>query len=103
MKQLRNNWKSEEGYVIVFVDTKSNTKVFLSDVEDIDEFCYQKDVKLLGTLDISKAKLYDNVEEAKNDVYKLRYYHRQFLKIPIQICHISNNKILKNFKRIKGE
>lgn len=68
-------------YLIFFIHAQSNNIIFLSEDADIDAICYASDPILSGTINPMLAKKYIDIEEAKKDIYKLRYHHREFLKV----------------------
>lgn len=71
----------EKVYLIFFIHTQSRSVVFLEEKANIDAICYDKNPKLPGTLNPILAKQYKTVSEAKDDIFKLRYHHREFLKV----------------------
>ena len=79
----------KDAYIIFFIDTKSNKLIFLADSADIDAICYDSNPTLAGTVDYRLAKRYNNITEAKSDIYKLRYHHREFLKVIVGIKKIN--------------
>ena len=81
----------EEEYIIFFVNPINKELMFLGYMADIDSLCYHSNLILPGTTNYRAAKRYKTVEEAKDDIYKLRYHHREFLKITLGI-----KKVLKS-------
>lgn len=71
-------------YIICFLQPRTKNIIYLAYSADIDSICYNSNSILPGTSNYLLAKRYNNVEQAKDDVYKLRYFHREFLK-PIAI------------------
>jgi hypothetical protein len=82
-----------EECVIFFINPKSNQMIFLASTANIDDICYSTTPTLPGTVDYFGAKRYKNIEEAKSDIYKLRYHHREFLKIKLGIKRISKEEL----------
>lgn len=76
-----NSIKLEEQFVIFFIHPKTAQIIFLAYPADIESICYSDNPKLPGTLNYKLAKLYDTLNAAKNDIYKLRYHHRMFLYV----------------------
>ena len=74
---LQNNNK----YCIAFISLEAKKLVFLAYNADISKICYMNPPYIPGTNNILKAKLYDSVDEAKTDIYRLRYYHRDFISL----------------------
>lgn len=68
-------------YLIFFIHKQSKTIVLLAEEANIESICYNDNPTLPGTIFPAKAKKYKSIEEAKKDIYKLRYHHREFLKI----------------------
>lgn len=79
----------ESVYVIFFIHTQSKSIIFLAYTADIDAICYSSNPSLPGSVNYELAKRYKSIEEAKNDIYKLRYHHREFLKVMTGIKEIS--------------
>ena len=50
--------------------------------------CYDERPKIPGTTDFRLAKKYYTDEDARNDIYKLAYHHREFLNLIIGIDRI---------------
>ena len=73
--------KYDQGYVVGFIHPRSEQVIFLASIADVSQICYAKEPQLPGTLNIKQAKVYQNLDAAKNDIYLLRYHHRQFLNI----------------------
>lgn len=69
------------GFIVGFIHPFTKEIIFLANCADISAICYSDDPKLPGTKNVKLAKFYANLEKAKNDIYLLRYHHRQFLKI----------------------
>lgn len=69
------------GFVVAFIHPLTNQPIFLADSANISEICYSQCPKLPGTSNIKYAKIYQDLESAKSDIYLLRYHHRNFLKI----------------------
>lgn len=82
----------EEEYIIFFISPNKQT-MFLAYSADINSICYNNSLILPGTLDYQLAKRYKTLEEAKEDIYKLRYYHREFLKVAVGIKSIFKNNL----------
>lgn len=80
----------EEEYIIFFISPNKQI-MFLAYLADVNAICYNLELTLPGTLDYQLAKRYKTLEAAKDDIYKLRYYRREFLKVTTGI-----KKILKN-------
>lgn len=76
-------------YLIFFIHKQDKTVVLLAEEANIERICYNDNPTLPGTLSPTKAKKYKSIEEAKNDIYKLRYHHREFLKVMTGIKEIS--------------
>ena len=91
MKEKVEICPSEEDvfYVIFFIHAQSKNIIFLDASADIESICYASNPTLAGTINYELAKRYNSIEEAKNDIYKLRYHHREFLKIATGIKSIS--------------
>lgn len=68
-------------YTIAFFHPKTGKPVFLATTADINKICYEKYPQIPGTFDIAKAKIYKDLDEAKNVIFKLRYHHREFLAV----------------------
>lgn len=81
-------------YTVVFA-SKDNQKIFLANNADITKICYTKSPKLPATLNLNEAKRYSTPDEAKADVYKLRYHHRSFINIPTAVIKIGAYDNLK--------
>lgn len=79
---------TKEVFIIFFIHEESKSIIFLAYNADIDSICYNDTPKLPGTTNIKLAKRYETLDEASNDVYKLRYHHRDFLKTTVGIKRI---------------
>lgn len=90
------NQKSDCKYLLAFITPDFKNHIFLAHNADIKSICYSDNPKLTGTTRIEYAKLYDDAEEAKKDIYMLRYYHRCFLNIKNAIVAIDIKKINRN-------
>lgn len=89
------NKVKENGYVylIFFIHKQDKTVVLLAEEANIERICYNDNPTLPGTLSPTKAKKYKSIEEAKKDIYKLRYHHREFLKIVTGIKRMSKEDL----------
>lgn len=77
-------------YLIWFEYPKTKELIYLASNADIIKIAYMQDPILPCTKDINEAKIYNSIEDAKNDIYKLRYYHRKFLYVKTGIKTIFN-------------
>lgn len=80
-----------EKYTLGFIPPYSTDIVYLASGFDIDSICYQNPPVIPGTIDQTKAALYDTVDKIKSDIYKLRYYHREFLTVACVITKIDTD------------
>lgn len=80
-------------YLIFFIHKQDKTVVLLAEDADIESICYNDNPTLPGTIFPAKAKKYKSIEEAKKDIYKLRYHHREFLKIVTGIKRMSKEDL----------
>lgn len=88
INQQNNDIDKFERYIIFFIEPTNKKIMFLGNIADVDAVCYNENELLYGTKDIRLAKKYSSIDQAKEDIYKLRYHIRNFLKIPIGIKRI---------------
>ena len=69
------------GYVLIFIHPKTQQGILLAKTAEISDICYTQRPYLPGTLNPMYAKFYNSLDDLKNDVYLLRYHHREFLKV----------------------
>jgi len=94
---LTNNTDADKQiYIIFFIHVQSKTIVFLAYNADIEAICYDSNPSLSGTNNYKLAKQYESIEEAKNDIYKLRYHHREFLKVITGIKGVDMSELDSN-------
>lgn len=62
--------------------------MFIAKDADISKICYKSILDLPRTQNIQEAKLYNTIDEAKDDIYKLKYYHREFLRLKYVISKL---------------
>ena len=58
-------------YTIAFFHPKIGKPVFLANTADINKICYEEYPQIPGTFDIAKAKIYKDLDEAKNVICTL--------------------------------
>lgn len=94
-------------YVVLLLNPENNKAAFLHNEANIKQICYQKDPKLPGTGNINKAKQYNDVDEAKADIYLLKYHFRFMLKTLFAIIpyfeDFNENSFLINNKEYQLE
>lgn len=78
-------------FIIGFIDLKLNKIIYIAANNDIQKLCSNRDLELSYTLDQNYAKRYLNIQDAKNDIYNLRYYRREYLNYKNIILKISQN------------
>lgn len=87
-------------YVLAFLN-KDNTKhIFLAYNACIKDICYEDIPYIPGTLKLEYAKLYDSQEAAKEELYLLRYAHREFLTVKSAIIQVDMNKLMQSIFNI---
>jgi len=82
-----------EEYIIFFI-TSDKQIMFLAYSADMNAICCNSNLILPVTLDYQLAKRYKTLEEGKDDVYKLRYYRREFLKVAVGIKSIFKDGLM---------
>lgn len=92
--------KNKLGYILIFIHPNSNDFVYLANSADIQSICYSDRPYLPGTKNPNFAKFYLTANDAKADVYLLRYHHREFLNIPIIIKSAAHLEIKKDNNQI---
>ena len=75
-------------YLIWFEYPKTKEMIYLASDADILKIAYMKEPILPCTHDTKEAKIYNSIEDAKTDIYRLRYYHRKFLYVKTGIKSI---------------
>lgn len=89
-KKVNNN---AAVYTIFFMHPASKNIVLLAYTADIESICYSDVPSLPGTCNYRLAKKYSTIEQARSDIYRLRYHHRDFLKVFIGIKELSENEL----------
>lgn len=78
-------------FIVGFIHPKLNKVIYIASNNDIQKICSNIDLQLSYTLDQNYAKRYLNIQDAKNDIYNLRYYRREYLNVKNIIIKISEN------------
>ena len=78
-------------YVLAFYHPKLSKPVFLANTADVNKICYKTPPQIPGTLNAEKAKIFQNVDDAKAFIYLLRYHRREFLHVMSIIKHIDTS------------
>lgn len=85
-----------EGYLLALLTPDLSSYVYIAKNANIKNILYSDHPTLLGTKDTNLAKIYKDIEEAKNDLYLLRYYHRQFINIRAFIIPVYTSMFKSN-------
>ena len=78
-------------FIVGFIHPKLDKIIYIAANNDIQKLCSNTDLGLSYTLDQNYAKRYLNIQDAKNDIYNLRYYRREYLNYKNIILKISQN------------
>lgn len=74
--------------VIAFYHPRIGKPVFLANTVDTNNIFYKASPSIPGTLNVEKAKIFENVDNAKALIYLLRYHRREFLHVLPIIKHV---------------
>lgn len=91
-----------EKYILGFIPPYSANIVYLAKSADIDAMCYKNPPVIYGTTTKALAKIYDSIDALKSDLYKLRYYHREFLSIACAVIKVTNEEITSDMYELES-
>lgn len=78
-------------FIVGFIHPKLNKVIYIAANNDIQKICSDRALQLSCTLDQNYAKRYLNIQDAKTDIYNLRYYRREYLTFKNIVLKISQN------------